>query len=264
MNNYFFNKIIYFDHIESTNSELLNNDYADKTLVYTFNQTKGRGRFERKWINFKDKSLALSILIKNNYGNNNKNNNYLNINDHLFITALLSISLIEVLKDDLLYKNLNLWIKWPNDIYINNKKLAGVLTETKILNNNNFVMVSGIGININCNKEELKTLNNDATSIFEETGDFIDIKYFTNLFIDKLSQNFIIFFNKDGKNIIKNKWLKYCNIIGKKVEISNFGEEIDKKLIGNITEIDDEGYIYIENKGQKIKILNGDLKVILN
>jgi len=74
MNKCFFSAIKFFESIDSTNSELLNNEYEDKTLIYTYNQTKGRGRFDRKWITFKNKALALSFLLKNNGTEKNRFN----------------------------------------------------------------------------------------------------------------------------------------------------------------------------------------------
>lgn len=60
----FFKNIIYLDTIDSTNTFLKINDFQDKTIVYTFDQTKGRGRGSKEWVDFKDKNIALSFIIK--------------------------------------------------------------------------------------------------------------------------------------------------------------------------------------------------------
>lgn len=257
MNNYFFSQIKYFKTIDSTNSELLNKNYKDKTLIYTFNQTKGRGRFDRNWITFENKSLALSFLIKN-----------FPLNYVFIINMILSITLNELLREKFKLKS---WIKWPNDIYIEDKKLAGILTETKFVNNDNFKIVSGIGININVNKNEISIINKKATSILLEYGSEIDIREFTFSFIDSLSKNFSNFYlNFEKNNLektaidIKKKWLNYSNILGKKVKISNIYIDNNKNMIEGIVEdIDNEGFLIIRKNNEMVKILNGDV-VFLN
>ncbi|MEJ5273877.1 MAG: biotin--[acetyl-CoA-carboxylase] ligase, partial [Spirochaetota bacterium] len=164
MNKCFFSAIKFFESIDSTNSELLNNEYEDKTLIYTYDQTKGRGRFDRKWITFKNKALALSFLLKNNGTEKNRFNL---LKNYFIFNMIFSITLVEILDKNYKIKS---WIKWPNDIYIEDKKLAGILTESKFLDKNNFKIVAGIGININVEEDQLKDLDKKVCSIYSETG----------------------------------------------------------------------------------------------
>lgn len=262
--NTFFEKIIFFNNIESTNSELINNEYSDRTLIYTYNQTKGRGRFDRNWITFKNKALALSILIKNP--------NKISINEHFLLTGLLSITCIEFLAKEY---NLKCRIKWPNDIYIKDKKLAGILTETAYTGKNNFKIVSGIGININVNEEELLKINKKATSLLYELEKDINIDLFTRKFIKFLSSNFLDFFNDAiSKENIKKKWIYYCDILNKTVEVKNIFfdnhnfdnhntvNNLESKFTGKVIGIDDEGFLIIKSKSKTQKIINGDVIIL--
>ena len=86
---------------------------------------------------------------------------------------------------------MNTYIKKPNDIYINNKKLAGILIETKYLENKLLYVIIGIGININQKKfpKEIKTT---ATSIFLETGKTFDVYEVLNYINDNFYKEFIL------------------------------------------------------------------------
>ena len=88
-------------------------NFEEKTIVYTLHQTKGRGRQDKKWVDFKNKNLALSFII-------NPLNNFTN---DIWQTATAALALINLLKK---LKIKNYWIKWPNDIYINNKRLSAM------------------------------------------------------------------------------------------------------------------------------------------
>ncbi len=260
MDNSFFFNIIYFDQTKSTNSELLNNDYEDRTIIYTYNQTDGRGRFDRNWITFKNKALALSILFKNT--------DKFQIKDHFIITKIISISLVETLQDKY---NIKSRIKWPNDIYISDKKLAGILTETSFLAKDNFKIVSGIGINLNADSNDLSRLNKKATSINLELNKNVNIDEFTKSFIDRLSYNFSNFYEgKESKELIKSRWLNHCDIIGKTVSVKNFScdswdyDSLDSKLyiLGKVVDIDNEGFLILKCKDKIEKIISGDLTIL--
>lgn len=255
MNNCFFSVIKFLDRVDSTNTELLKNEYEDKTLLYSFNQIKGRGRFERNWITFKDKSLALSILLKNN--------DKINIKNHFFITATLAISLIELLEKNF---QINGWIKWPNDVYIKDKKLAGILTETIYLKKNDFKIVTGIGININVNQDDLNIIDKKTTSLLIETNKKIELDKFVKNFTCILSNNFsFLFENDNNKTIIKEKWLKNCPILNKNVTITNKFLDMDNSVIkGTVIDIDNEGFLIIKMNGKIEKIISGDVKIIEN
>ncbi|MGM9971155.1 MAG: biotin--[acetyl-CoA-carboxylase] ligase [Anaeroplasmataceae bacterium] len=129
-------KVIYFDSLPSTNTYLKENynKYNDEDVVLAITQTQGRGRFTREWISNND--LTFSILFKNN--------NY----NHGLIAPLSIIDALET-------NGINAKIKWPNDIYLNNKKLSGILIESIIENNNTKCIIVGIGLNLSKKSDDL-------------------------------------------------------------------------------------------------------------
>src|SRR3989338_7594384 len=98
-------------------------------------QTKGRGRFKRKWHSQKG-SLSMSILLKPS-----------NIKNLQYLTFAAAISVVKSIKKS---ANLNTKIKWPNDVHYKGKKLCGILTEG-IFGKENYAVV-GIGLNVNQDK----------------------------------------------------------------------------------------------------------------
>lgn len=139
--------------------------FKDRTLVYSFNQTKGRGREDKIWVDFKNKNLALSFLFTKNI-----------LPGNVWYIAATSLSMLDLLKIETGIRNP--WIKWPNDIYINDKKIAGILAETVWENQNIAKLIIGIGININLTLDDIKSIDKEATSTFIETGKQIQVKKF--------------------------------------------------------------------------------------
>lgn len=128
-------KEIYLKEIDSTNKYLKEHhqELDDMTFVYTFNQTKGKGRNERTWVSEKDQNLLFSLLIKNKD----------TVSLGGYLSLVTSISVLEVLKDEFAIKDIK--IKWPNDIYICSKKVCGILLEGELPN----YIILGVGINVN-------------------------------------------------------------------------------------------------------------------
>ena len=113
------------DVVDSTNTYFKNNyqNYQDKSVLIANKQTNGRGRFERTWKSNND--ICFSILYKKK---------------ELF-SVIAPLAIIYALKD----LNIDALIKWPNDIYVNNKKLSGILIED-IYKDSFLASIVGIGI----------------------------------------------------------------------------------------------------------------------
>ncbi|MBT3338330.1 MAG: biotin--[acetyl-CoA-carboxylase] ligase [Anaerolineae bacterium] len=151
----------YFEQIGSTNDvalEWLNEkDVQDFSLVIANEQTTGRGRSGRIWQTPPDSALALSLLLLP-ISRETKNISH--------FTGLGALALTTALED--LY-TLKTEIKWPNDVLLNKKKLAGILVEASWLGESPKGIVLGMGVNIRAESVPLpKALNFPATSLEEE------------------------------------------------------------------------------------------------
>ncbi|MBQ9899915.1 MAG: biotin--[Acholeplasmatales bacterium] len=118
--------LYHVESIGSTNTFLKENyqKYPDKTILWASIQTNGRGRYDRRWQSSDD--YIFSILLKDNYNNE----------------IIAPLAVLRALKSF----DIDTKIKWPNDIYYNNKKLCGILIES-IYSSKFIASIIGIGIN---------------------------------------------------------------------------------------------------------------------
>ncbi|HBG68231.1 MAG TPA: biotin--[acetyl-CoA-carboxylase] ligase, partial [Kandleria vitulina] len=142
-------QIISFETIPSTNDYLKEHykECLSPTIVTTEYQSKGRGRGNHQWISKKGEDLIFSLFVEDK-------------RDGVTLTMIMAYSIVCALKS----QQIDAKIKWPNDIYVNKKKVAGILTET-IYEKDKHYLIIGVGLNINnkeyaglpikCSKEEL-------------------------------------------------------------------------------------------------------------
>ena len=133
LDNKFKSSIIYYETIDSTNTYCKNNysELEDKSIIIAKTQTLGRGKNNRTWFSPMG-GIYLSILLKENLTNIE------------LMPLLTSLSIVKAFKK----LNMDMMIKWPNDIIVNNKKAGGILVESKISKGAVACLVVGIGLNV--------------------------------------------------------------------------------------------------------------------
>ena len=147
-----------YEEIESTHKYLKENQqkYKEKAVIIANKQLKGIGTKERSWFTGSDKNIAISILYKPNCKPKELEG--------------LTLEIAKIIKEQIkqIY-NIELKIKEPNDLMLNNKKICGILTEINTIGEKINYLIISIGFNVN----ELnfpEELENTATSIKKETG----------------------------------------------------------------------------------------------
>ncbi len=129
-------KVYRFDEVESTNDEakiIAEKGIKNLVVVLANFQSKGRGQFERKWLGEKNKNIYMSIVIKSE--------------DINLPVSEISVYIGEILQKSLKDFGVESTIKLPNDIYVNGKKVAGILVETSYKPKLEYIII-GIGINV--------------------------------------------------------------------------------------------------------------------
>ena len=159
MQTLFIGQSLFFLHeIESTNTyanDLLKNvNPPEGTIVYTDNQTKGRGQRGSAWHSEIAQNITISVVLKPSF---------LSLNTHFYLSKITALALYDVLAELLPNSQYDIKIKWPNDILVNEKKIAGVLIENTIQQQG--LQHSIIGIGFNVNQANFNDLNNTATSL---------------------------------------------------------------------------------------------------
>lgn len=132
--------IKHLDSVDSTNNyatQLVKlGDYAEGVVIMADEQTCGRGQINNTWESEKGKNLLLSIILKPHF---------LPIQQQFMLSKVICLAICETNSEHIV----NISIKWPNDIYIGDKKVAGVLIENSIMGSQIDSTVAGIGLNVN-------------------------------------------------------------------------------------------------------------------
>lgn len=170
---------IYYKEIDSTQSEIWRlikeNKIVNGTMVACDIQTSGKGTHGRNWVTDEKGNIAFSIYIETNCL----------VEKLEGLTFDIAKILVDILKQDY---NINVDIKEPNDLMINNKKIGGILTESKVMADNVKFIVIGIGINTIKMTFE-KNLEDIATSIKKEYGVNVDREELIVRFCNELEKN---------------------------------------------------------------------------
>ena len=206
-------------------------------------QINGRGRLSREWISKKNDGIYMSVLFNTNFKTDNIP----------FLSVIAGLSVCKAINN---FTDNKFFIKWPNDIIINNKKVCGILLESKIYSSNLSSIILGIGINMN-NKYFDKNIESKATSIFLETGKNIEFKEIISSVLNYFSfyyNNFLI----SGRNRIKEEYVNLCASLNRNVSIIKENSIIDAFSV----DVDSFGNLVVitENK-EKLKINSGEVIV---
>ncbi len=228
---------IFLPEVESTNSYatalLKNVNLSEGTVIYTFDQTKGRGQRGNSWISGPGLNLAVSYILKPTF---------LSV-DKLFYMYIISALAVHDLMAELLNSSqYDIKIKWPNDILVNSKKIAGILSENILNTTTTNASIVGIGININqedfaqlANVTSLKLLSSkefDAAGILKILN-----KHLENYYLKLKGQHFEV--------LLKNYYTHFFKIGEKQEFIIN-----EEKKEFSVKGINEKGLLALtDNQG---------------
>lgn len=241
-------KVVIFDEIDSTNNYLKNlaKDKSQNNILVVANyQTNGRGRLGRTFISDKSNGIYMSLLVRPN----------ISINDAKKITCLTAVSINNAINE---LTGLNSKIKWVNDIYINNKKVCGILTEAQTSIEEGIIDYVVIGIGINVYKREFdESIRNIATSL-EDEGAIIS----RNDLIIKIVNNIDNYLNDFTNDIYMKEYQNSSCIVGKEVELNIRGD----KFKATVLKINDEGELVVRTlDNEELTVYSGEItRLVLN
>jgi BirA family biotin operon repressor/biotin-[acetyl-CoA-carboxylase] ligase len=246
--------LFFYKETGSTNDaakEFAANDAKEGFAVVADSQTKGKGRLGRRWESPAGANIYTSVILRPDIS-------------PVFAPQLTLVAAVAVAETISKFLNTGSGykpeptVKWPNDILINSKKVAGILTEMNSETDRiNFVII-GIGVNINMTRkmfpEELRPI---ATSLKQEIGreisriDFIQTLY---LNLETWYKRYL----KHGFEPICKAWTGYFNMAGKVVKV----RQMDKVIEGVAMGIDDGGALLLREKSGNIRrIISGDVEI---
>lgn len=242
----FIGDVIIYDVLESTNTtaKSIAHSAKENTIIIANQQTGGRGRYGRTFYSPSQSGIYLSIILKPKT----------NIKDASLLTCMVAVSVVRSLKK--LY-SIDAKIKWVNDIYINGKKVCGILTEANVnIETSTFdYVVVGIGINISPPKEGYnKDIKNIATSVCEHTN----VPVLKNQLIGEVISDLLNSLKYFTSCDFMNEYKQHSFIIGKQVDIVS----PDQTQTVTVLDITDNGHLKVLQKDNKIlEISSGEVSI---
>ena len=243
----FAKNIEYHQTLGSTNTRLKDLAIAgapEGTIVIAEEQTAGRGRMGRQWLSPGSVNLLFSVLLRP----------VLEVEDVFSLTMAFALAACEGVEH---VSNLKALIKWPNDIYLNEKKLGGVLTEFSVKDQQAEYVIIGIGLNVNWNPGREESVLYDSTSIKYECGKDVDRQHL----LVALLRVFEDYYNDIGVGKLRKtheKWNQKSMLLKRFVEVE-FGDGL---IRGTVIRIDKKGALVIKDEsGEEKRIRNGDVTV---
>lgn len=246
--NYIGRNIIHFDTIDSTNNkakELASLGEVEGTTIISEEQTMGRGRLGRTWISPKYKGIWMSIILRPN----------ISPQDASKITQIGAAAVLKAIRD----LELEAFIKWPNDIVLNKKKVCGILTEMSAEIDKINYLVVGIGINVNIDEYEFpKELKNMATSLKSISHKKIDRKNLVSNILNNFEKLYDELICKNSIDDTIQICKDYSVLLGKEVKIIKNNEEIIAKAI----DVNKDGNLVVKyESGETDNIISGEVSI---
>ncbi len=241
-------RVYYFEELDSTQNfaqQIAADKKENGTIVIAEKQTSGRGRLDRKWTSPKG-GIWFSLIIHPKF----------DVSSSTLIPILSAVALSKSIKKIL---GIDTEVKWPNDIILNGKKVAGILVDASVQANNIEYLILGIGINFDIDTKKLekrlsKTPNfygvNSLRGNNNKTPPKILLKEFLFQFEKNLSS-----LDKGEKAKIVKEWTKKAAGIGRKITINTSSG----KISGISQGIDTDGALKIKTKKKIERVLVGDV-----
>ena len=228
--------IIKISALDSTNEYLLSlkgsDVFSEGLVIVTDYQFKGKGQLNNKWISNKGENLLVSVLLEPN----------ININHQFDICKLASLTIVDLLSSIGIVSK----IKWPNDILVNNKKIAGILINNIIKKNNIVYSIVGFGLNVNQLLFDNFYIN--PTSISIELQKHFKIDLILNELLRHLKRNNLV-----SNRSVTNK--KYQDNLYKK-DVINIYENQGVKFKATLVGVNDLGLLLLRKENNKIVKFN--------
>jgi len=236
----------YFDSIDSTQDfalKIASQDNENGTIIISKKQTGGKGRMKRKWFSPVG-GVWMSIIIHPDF----------DISNTTLVPIATSLALCMAIEKTI---KIRPKLKWPNDITIKGKKVAGILVDTSIESNKIESLVLGVGINFKIKQEKLKKNIVNSPNYYGATTLVKKNESALHLVQQFLYELEVIFqwINSGLTKKIIFEWTKRSSTIGKNISIIN-----DKKNVtGKAIKIDNDGALIISKNKQTTRILIGDV-----
>jgi len=242
-------RVIFRDTLGSTNvflKGLAQDGAVEGTVVIADEQSAGLGRLGRQWFSKKGQNLLFSVLLRPN----------LPPNKIFALTMMFALAGIDAIEE---ISGLNGMIKWPNDIYIGENKIGGILTEFSVLKGIVLYVVLGMGLNVNWQPDAEQTLLYSTSSILNETKKSVSREKLLCKLLERFEKNYnVAKEDMSGREELFKRWNEKSLVLGRTVTLETGKERVE----GEVKGIDRDGALMlITTDGQNRKFVCGDVSV---
>ena len=239
-----------FETVASTNlalRELAKAAAPDGTVVIADEQTAGHGRLGKPWFSPRGVNLYMSVLLRSQIPPRE-------VPGFSFVGPL-------ALSDAIKAEGMSPTIKWPNDVLIEGKKVAGILAECATIESRVDYVILGFGVNLNVTREALRTAlghsGHAAGSLAEFAGHEIDRNAFAATLLNNLSA-WVEVYRGRGPAALLAAWRDQDILTGRRVEVRGEGPSYQGRVLG----VDREGYLLLRDPlGKRRRVLSGEIRL---
>lgn len=240
-------KVHYFNTIDSTNStayQLALKGAKEGEVVIAESQEKGRGRLGRQWVSPPFLNLYLSVILRPKIPPHQAS----------LMTLMAAVATANAIEQ---CTGRAPSIKWPNDLLLGKRKVAGLLNEIHSETDRIHFVILGMGVNLNMDEKGFPTeIRAKATSLKREMGRPVSRRTFVSLLLEELERWYEIFLKGGGSPLLE-AWKARAQIEGKRVKVTSFGEV----LTGRAVDIDSNGALILTTgDGERIRVVAGDIE----
>lgn len=237
-------EIMMFDRVDSTNRialEMASQGLPGGIVILAEAQEKGKGRLGREWFSPEGMNLYFSLLLRP----------YQPARDFPLYSLATSVALIEAIQRT---TGLAVQIKWPNDVVLEDKKLAGILLESEVRGEQSPPLVVGVGVNVNIGLTDFPPeLQKTAASLRIALGRPVDR---ADLLIEIFNQLVEQYRLVDDKALLIQGVRRHCQTLGRRVRVQTARQEFE----GWAEDLQEDGALLIRmGDGNQRRILVGDV-----
>jgi BirA family biotin operon repressor/biotin-[acetyl-CoA-carboxylase] ligase len=237
------------ESVESTNlalRDLARSGAPEGTVVIAEEQTAGRGRFGKPWFSPPGVNLYLSTLLRPQ----------ILPREAPGFSFVGSLALADAIKTE----GLSPTIKWPNDVLVEGKKVAGILAECAAIGSRVDYVILGFGVNLNVTREALRAAlgqsGRAAASLAELAGRELDRNAFAATLLNHLSA-WVAIYRARGPAPLLAAWRDQDILTGRRVEVRGEGAAYTGRVLG----VDREGYLVLRDpRGKRRRVLAGEIR----
>ncbi|MBF0453703.1 MAG: biotin--[acetyl-CoA-carboxylase] ligase [Magnetococcales bacterium] len=243
-------KFHFFTTLDSTNEKagaLARGGALDGTVVVADHQSRGKGRLGRVWDSPAGVNLYFSLILRPT----------IEPRFAAQLTLLTGLALAETVSS---FGADSVEIKWPNDLLLGGKKLAGILTEMAVEESRIQFVVVGVGVNVNV---ALADLAPEVSGIAATLWDHLKKKVKRSAFLADFLNRFRVWYRHylaDGFAPIRTTWLQRSRIAGRRVQVNLVADSFTAFAV----DLDSEGFLIVkkEESGQETRVLAGDVMLL--